>query len=144
MNVAGGDKRMDARAPGILERIGRSQDVPAIRARQCRDAHPGELARHRVHCFGVALRGNRESRFQDVHAQFHQLRRHAELLRNGHATAGRLLPVTQRGVEDVDPIGHVLKPPYCHYHGRPRIWQINNILTLYNVPLWKCIPCACS
>ena len=94
VNVAGGDEGMDARAPRVLERIGRRQDVAAVGSGQRRHAHPRKFARHRVHRFRIALRGDRKPGFENIHAQLHQLGRHAEFFRHGHAAARRLLPVT--------------------------------------------------
>ena len=53
-----------------------------------------------AHRFQVAARGNREARFDHVHAQRRQLPRHADLLRGIHGKARRLLAVAQGGVED--------------------------------------------
>src|SRR5665213_808547 len=58
MNVAGGDKGMDARAPRVLERSGCRQDVAAVRPGQRRNAYPREFARHGVHRFRIPLPGD--------------------------------------------------------------------------------------
>jgi len=71
-----------------------SDYVAAIRAGQRRHAHPREFARYRVHGFRIALRSDGKSRFENIHAQFHQLGCHAEFFRHGHAATRRLLPVT--------------------------------------------------
>ena len=54
-------------------------------------------------CATVADRTGRDRHelFEHVHAQFDQLARHAQLLRNRHATAGRLLPIAQRRIENI-------------------------------------------
>ena len=54
MDVAGGDESMYSRPAGVTERMDRSHHVHAVRAGQGRYAHPRELARYRVHSFGIA------------------------------------------------------------------------------------------
>ena len=50
----------------------------------------------------VAGRGGREAGLDDVHVEPHELARDLQLLGDGERRAGRLLAVTQRGVEDAD------------------------------------------
>ena len=106
MNVAGGDEGVDARALGVLERLGGALHVQRAAARQRRHLRPGELAADRVDGFEIAFGGDGEAGFQDVHAEFHQLARHPQLFRNGHAAARRLFAVPQRGIEDVYSVAH--------------------------------------
>ena len=91
---------MDARPRGVLQRFPGAVDVKLIGPRQRGDDRPPDFRRDGLHRFKVALRGNGESRFQDVHAQAVELAGHLDFLRQVHAAAGRLLAVAQRGVKD--------------------------------------------
>ena len=67
----------------------------------------GHRAADRLHRLEVARRRDREAGLHDVHAELGELVRHPELLGHGHAAAGGLLAVAQRGVEDEDSVGVV-------------------------------------
>ena len=124
VNLAGGDEGVDARLSGVGQRLGGALHVQRAAARQRR--HPGlrELAADGIHGLEIAFRGDGKARFQNVHAQLHQLPRHAQLLRNRHAAAGRLFAVAQRRVENIYAVAHgyhtSIMPVRCS------IWQIYN------------------
>jgi hypothetical protein len=108
-DVDAGSRRRAHRLPGAL-------DVLRLAARQCRHRRALDLGRHRPHCREVALGGDREAGLDDVHAEQAEGARHLELLAEVHAAPRRLLAVTQRGVEDDQPIGgglglHICLPP---------------------------------
>src|SRR5439155_27100389 len=111
MDGTGGEKGVDTRALGSLESGRRSLDVERAAAGQSSHLHPWVLAAHRIHGFIIAVGGDREAGFEDVHAQLDQFAGHAKLFRNGHAASGRLLAVPECRVEDVDSIAHRGFPP---------------------------------
>ena len=115
MNVAGGDEGVNARAAGVRQRLGGAFHIERAAARQGRHLRPGKLAADGLHRFEIAFRGDGEAGFQDVHAEFHQFAGHAQLFRDGHAAARRLLAVAQRGVEDVYAVAHRIT--VGHYGG---------------------------
>src|SRR5690606_32702680 len=99
VDVRGRDEDVDARLRGRLERLGRALAVAARGAREgCPERAPYLLAGlpHRLGVFG---RARRETRLEDVDPERGELVGEAELLRGRHATARRLLPVSQRRVE---------------------------------------------
>ena len=106
VNLAGGDEGVNARLFGVGQRLGGALHVQRAAARQRR--HPGlrELAAHGIHRLEIALGSDGKARFQNVDAQVHQFPRHPQLLRNRHATAGRLFPVAQRRVENSYAVAH--------------------------------------
>src|SRR5690242_1266526 len=106
MNIAGGDKGVDARPPGVLEALGGALDIERAAARERGDLSPGKLAAHRVHGFEIALAGDREARFQNVYAELDQLFGHEQLFGDRHAAAGGLLAVAQGRVENVYAVAH--------------------------------------
>jgi hypothetical protein len=57
----------------------------------------------------IAVGGDRETRFDDIHAHLVEQRGDLQLLVMAHGRAGRLLAIAQGGVEDQDSvvIGHV-------------------------------------
>lgn len=83
-------------------------DVLRLRAGEPADARGAQLGSDLAHGCEIALRRDRETRLDDVDAEFFQRVRHAQLLRPAHGEAGRLLPVAQGRVEDQHaPVGHV-------------------------------------
>jgi hypothetical protein len=106
VDLAGGDEGVDARALGMLQRGCRPLHIQSAAARQGRYLCPGELAAYGADRLVVAFGGDREPGFQNVHSEFDKLTRHAQLFRYRHAAARRLLPVTQRGVEDIYALAH--------------------------------------
>src|SRR5580704_16685385 len=106
MNFACRDEGVDARTPGLLQRAGRSLDIQLVRPRESCYLNPGELTTHRIHCFVISLRCDREPGFEDVDAEIDQLPCQPQLLGYGHATAGRLFTIAEGGVEDVNTVRH--------------------------------------
>ena len=111
---------------GVLQRLGGALHVQRAAARQRGHLRPRELAADRVDGFEIAFGGDREAGLQNVHAEFHQLARHPQLLGHGHAAAGRLLAVAQRRVENVYAVAHQYVTDYRALCGACRIWQIYN------------------
>ena len=66
---------------------------------------PLDLARHRIDRLPIAARGGGKSRLDDIDTELRKRARHAQLFGLGHAAAGRLLAIAQRGVEDQDSVG---------------------------------------
>src|SRR5439155_8861086 len=107
VDVAGRDERMDARAPGMLERSRGSFHVERAGTGQSGHRHPVERAADRIDGFEVNVRRNGKTGLENVHAQLHQLVGHAGRLGDRHAAAGRLLAIAQRGVENIDAVAHI-------------------------------------
>jgi hypothetical protein len=80
-------------------------DVLAHAARQAGDDRTLHFAGHGVDGFPVPARGRRKARLDDIHAEFGQRARDAQLLRLRHAAARRLFAIAQRGVEDQYSVG---------------------------------------
>src|SRR6185312_6593902 len=93
---------MDARALGIAQGLARTLHIFFLAAGQGRNAWTANLARDKLHRGEVAVRGNGEAGFEHIDAQLVERLRHAQLFRDVHAASGRLLAVTQRGIEDRD------------------------------------------
>jgi hypothetical protein len=76
----------------------------AMSARQAGDDGAVDLAGDRLDGLEVARRGDREARFDDVHAEARELMGDLQLLCGVERDPGGLLTVAQRGVEDDDAI----------------------------------------
>ena len=114
MDVAGGDKGVDARPPGFRQALRGAFHVERAAARQGRHLRPRKLAAYRIHGLEIALAGDGKAGFQNVHAEFDELLRHAQLFGNRHAAAGGLLAVAQSCIENVYAVAHK-----SYYAGAP-------------------------
>ena len=74
--------------------------VAVLAASEARDSDALGFPSDGVDSLEVPGRGRREAGLDDVHVQLGQLTRDLDLLRHGEAGAGRLLAITERGVED--------------------------------------------
>ena len=103
---ARGDEGVDAGTAGAFDRLGGAFDVAARRARESGDDHArvlgGDRAGDGADRLEVAVGGDREAGFDDVHAEARELAGDLHLLADVQGDAGRLLAVAQRGVEDLD------------------------------------------
>src|SRR5688572_25568118 len=102
MDVGRSQKYMDARTGRLLQRAPRAIDVGGNGTRESGDDWPPHRAGHRAHRLVIAIGRNRESRFNDVHAQAIELLSETQLFRRGHAETGGLLAVAKRRIEDLD------------------------------------------
>ena len=103
MEVGGGEKHVDARATAARSTARAARSTSAVTARASaamvgRRSSAGDGA----HRGEVAVGGDREAGLDDVDAERIELPRQPQLFARGHAEPGRLLTVTQRGVEDTD------------------------------------------
>ena len=96
---------MRCRARVARGRLRGQLDVLRVAAGEAADDRALHLARHRVDALAVPARGGREAGLDDVDAELGERARDAQLLRAGHAAAGRLLAVAQRGIEDQHAVG---------------------------------------
>ena len=105
------DEGVDPRSRRVAYRPVGGVDVPDMSAREPGDHGALDLARDRLHGLEVARRGDREAGLDDVHAQPRELVGDLELLGRVQRDAGRLLAVSQGGVEDENAVvGHVTPP----------------------------------
>ncbi len=95
---------MDARALGRLKGAGGGVEVAFQAARQRAQGDALDLGSHGAHGFLVAGRGGGETRLDDVDAQLFQGVGHLQLVLDAQRKAGRLLAVTQRGIENENSI----------------------------------------
>jgi hypothetical protein len=114
VDVAGGQKGVDAGTHRALHRFPRLVDVVLVGARQAGDDRrrgncaifaaarlPPDRVGDAAHGFQVAGAGGGEARLHDVHAQPRQLVGDLQLLLDVEGGAGALLAVAQGGVEDL-------------------------------------------
>ncbi len=111
---------MDSGTCTILYGIPGGIDVSLVCASQARDSDILECSRDLPDRLKLALRGDGKSRLYHIHTQFFELERHTYLLLQRHTRAGRLLAVSERGIEYVDLFCHfeylsliMLKRNYC-------------------------------
>ena len=102
VQIGGGDERVNAALRRRLDRPRGPLEIGAMAARQARDDRTADLGGDLAHGFGVGRRGDRESGFDDVHAERIDLTRQLQLLGRPERESGRLLAVAQRRVEDAD------------------------------------------
>src|SRR5579884_3406554 len=93
MNVTSGDKSVNARTLGTLQRFRRPLNIECTGARQRRYLHPRKLTADCIDSLEISLRRNGKTGLQYVHAQIHKGGGHFELLRRGHTASGGLLPI---------------------------------------------------
>jgi hypothetical protein len=110
VNLAGGEKHVNPAALRRLQGCGGARYVVRVTTRQAADDWSADFRGDGLHGIEVAGRCGGETGFDDVDAQIAQRRGDAQLLAQGHAAAGGLLAVTERGIEDDDPI--LLKPAH--------------------------------
>ena len=104
VEVAGGDEDVEAGALSILEGLPRRVDIGLLRAVERRDRAAAHVLGHEPDALDLAGRGDREPGLDDVDAEALELAGDLQLLLRVQADAGRLLAITQRGVEDLDVI----------------------------------------
>ena len=92
---------METRHGGRLERAQRRVDIELKGASQRCHAAGLELGCNGANAFEIAVGGDGEAGFDDVHAEKLELAGEAQLLVSIHREARRLLAVAKRGVEDV-------------------------------------------
>src|SRR5256885_1232162 len=99
MDIGGSQKNMDAWMRGMLQRLPRAVDIFVVSACQRGDGGTANLRRNSLNRIKVALRGDGETGFQNIHAQAVKLTCHLQLILHTHAAAGRLLAVAERRVK---------------------------------------------
>ena len=114
MDVARGDEDVQLAPCRGLQRRRRDRHVRGDASRQCRDrrrpACPTDLARDALHRLGLTGRCSGKACLDDVDPQPRELLRDTHLLVDRQRRARRLLPVTQRRVEDPDDAAHQATP----------------------------------
>ena len=91
---------------GVLHRLPRPVDVGEPGAGEARDGRALHRLGDRLDRLEVALARDREAGLDHVDAESRQLLRDLELLADVEGDPGRLLAVTQGGVEDLDVLAH--------------------------------------
>ena len=102
------DEHVDAAALGRRQRPAGAIDVFGVAPGQGRDDRAADAGRHHPDRLRVGVGSDRETRLDDVDAKRGKLLRDLELLAGPHRKAGRLFAVSERRVEDRDPVvGHL-------------------------------------
>ena len=101
-----GEEDVDTRVARPVQRLPCAVDVVLVAAGERGDLHVGDGVGDGMNGFKVAHAGGRETGFDDVHAKAFQLTRHTELFLEVHGSAGGLLAIAERRVENNDAIGH--------------------------------------
>jgi hypothetical protein len=86
--------------------VARRLDVLAARARERRDGRPADGGRDCANALEISRRCPGEACLDDVDAESLELLGDLCLLMRLQRYAGRLLPVAQRRIENLDPAGH--------------------------------------
>ena len=108
MEIRGRDEHVDALAQCRAQRLGSRVDVAIVAARQRGDGRTPYRLRYLLHPAQVSLRCGGKAGFDDVHAERVELAGQSQLGFRCHGIAGRLLAVTQRGIEDDHILSHGL------------------------------------
>src|SRR5215472_18559549 len=104
MDVGGGEKYVNSRAYCGMQRLCRALDVMFCGASQRRNNWTRYRGSHRLNRGEIAVRCDRKSRLNNIHAQAVELTRQAGLLLHFHTAARRLLAIAQSCVENRDSI----------------------------------------
>jgi hypothetical protein len=106
VDVGGGDEGVNDGSLGVLEGLPGTVDVPSSGAGEARYRRGADPLGYRANRLEIPLGGDWETGLDDVHAELLELLGHLHLLVQVQAETGRLLTISQRGVEDPDQIGH--------------------------------------
>ena len=102
---AGRDEGVDALLLRGLERLGAAIDVALGGTRQAAHDRFGDLACNQAHGLEIAVRGDREAGFDDIHPHAFEHLGDPQFLVEIHRGARRLLAITQGGVKNSDTAG---------------------------------------
>src|ERR1700756_1810599 len=112
MNVRGCEEYVDARVCRVLECLPGSFDVGRTGAGQTGNYGTGKGRSDGLYCLKISIRGDGESGFDGIHAQAVEMAGEAQLFLHIHAATGRLLAVSQSGVEHLYSSSfHLAGPP---------------------------------
>ena len=100
------DTRMDTLVPGKAQGVGRNVDVLLYGARQRTDRRLGNGLGNLQHGIEIPGAGDREARFDHVHAEIFEQFGDLDLFGGVQLTAGDLLTIAERGVENVQSLTH--------------------------------------
>src|SRR5581483_3503573 len=112
MDIRGSQKYVNAGTSRVLQRFPGALDVWAASAGKPRDNGPPDRLRNRLHRLEVAIRGDRKSSLDYIHAQTVKLLRQSQLLLLVHAAARRLLAIAKRRIKNRDSC--LLRTHKCH------------------------------
>ena len=99
MDRTGREKNVDARVLRLFRRPRNRFDIAELRARQAANDRPAHFRCNRAYRIEVAIGRLRETGFDHVDTKLGERLSDAQFLRAAHREAGRLLAVTQGGVE---------------------------------------------
>ena len=102
MDGARGEKDVNPHIVAVLQRFPRAVDIARVAAGQSADRRSRNGRGNFSHRLKIADRSDRKSGFDHVDSQLGQFLCHLQLFVEVHAATGRLLAVTQGGVEDGD------------------------------------------
>ncbi len=95
---------MDALALRRLHRLGRAQNIIAAGAREAGNHRAANALRNALHALEIANARNRKAGFNDIDPKLGQCLGHAQFFIEIHRKTGRLLAITQSGIEYDDAI----------------------------------------
>jgi len=122
MNGAGGEEDVDAGAvAGRLDGCAGAINVFIDAAGEAGNARALDFSGDGVDGLEIAIAGNGETGFDDVHLQAGELAGDFQFFAGIHGRAGALLAVAESGVEDQDLVMHVVPfaPPRCREVKKP-------------------------
>ena len=123
VQIRSGKEKMQAGFCGRFEAAQRRIYIFLARAGERRYAAMLDFGGYGARRFEIAGRGDRETRFENVHAEFFDLPGELQLLLPVHRETGRLLAVTQRRIEDLNRVhGNSF-----HSASEPRTAQESNL-----------------
>ena len=106
MNRTGSDEGMNAIALGRPHRFGGALDILLARSRQAGDCRSLYFFGDAVDRLKISRRSDGKTGLDDIDAKTRQGMGHTHFFINVHRAAGRLLPVSQGGIENIESIRH--------------------------------------
>ena len=101
VDIRRGNEGVDARVFGVFHRFQGPVDVPFLGTCETNDPRPADLLTYSAYRVEVTVRRGGKSRFDHIDAKLLQLAGNNYFLFNGHARAGRLFAIAERGIENL-------------------------------------------
>ena len=128
VQIAGGDKDVEAWRFGVFKCLPRGVDIGLLRAIERSDRAAAHMLGDEANALDLARGGDRKASLDDVHAEALKLARNLQLLLGVQADPRRLLTVTQGGIKNLDVVAAIRSAHRAPFrsvvrHRAPVLWS---------------------